>query len=533
MLTLRKPAFTKLPPFSALCPLALTLLAGAAAAQGRITQVLVYPGGAEVQRVAVVAAGAQEAVFACLPSKFQADGFSAKGLGELRTGEIRVETLSREAAPECSGNPALDTRIRALEDQQAALQAERTALDLVLGYLKGAGAGEIKGGVQAATAETIRRQGLDALKQQHSLQRREEDLAKLLAPLVAQRDEAAGQVSAWLRVSVRVQAPVAGEVQLGARTTSAGWQPSYRADLNSSKGSLQLERRAEVAQNTGESWRDVQLSLSTRQPSRAMALADPRPWLLDLMQPRPVPVAMAMAAPPPPPMQERDEVNVAATRMKAAVDAPLPSFRSDFDLQFTVPGTSSVASGAERRSVMLERLNWPVQLVTQVQPQAQAQAYLMASFARPEGFFPSGAVQLLRDGEYVGRTQLNLGQEAEARLFFGPDDRLRVRVEPVQKDAGNSGFIGSRRVVTVKRAYSLENTSAKPLAVQVVEAGPHPQHQDIQVQAQLEPAPAVSAWRELPGVRLWQLTLAPKQTQRLTAQYQLSAPKDMAVAGWP
>jgi uncharacterized protein (TIGR02231 family) len=215
------------------------------------------------------------------------------------------------------------------------------------------------------------------------------------------------------------------------------------------------------------------------------------------------------------------------------VDAPLPSFRSDFDLQFTVPGASSVASGSERRSVMLERLNWPVQLVTQVQPLAQAQAYLMASFARPEGFFPSGTVQLMRDGEFVGRTQFNLGQETEQRLFFGPDDRLRVRVEPQQKDAGSSGFIGNRRVVTVKRAYAIENTSGKPLAVQVVEAGPHPQHEDIQVQAKFDPAPGVNVWRELPGVRLWTLTLAPKQSQRLTAEYQLSAPKDMAVTGWP
>ena len=513
-------------------PLLLAVASSGLWAQARITQALVYPGGAEVQRLTAVAAGAQEAVFACIPARYERDGFQAKGLGEVRVGEIRVETLSRDLAPECSGNPSLDARIRTLEDQAAGLQAERSALDLVLGYLKGAGNGEIKGGVQAGTAESIRRQGLDALKQQHSLQRREEDVAKQLAPLLAQREAESGQVSEWLRVSVRVQASQAGEVSLSGRTAHAGWQPSYRAELDSAKGSLQLERRAEVAQNTGEAWRDVKLVLSTRQPNRAMALADPRPWLLDLVQPRPAPMAMAMAAPPPAaPMLERAEVS--GTRLKAAVDAPLPSFRSDFDLQFTVPGGSSVASGSERRSVMLERLHWPVQLVTQVQPLAQAQAYLMASFARPEGFFPSGAVQLMRDGEFVGRTQFNLGQEAEQRLFFGPDDRLRVRVEPVQKDAGNTGFIGSRRVVTVKRAYAIENTSGKPLAVQVVEAGPHPQHEDIQVQAKFEPVPAVNAWRELPGVRLWTLTLAPKQSQRLTAEYQLSAPKDMAVAGWP
>ncbi len=511
-------------------PLVLALASGGLWAQARITQALVFPGGAEVQRATAVAAGAQEAVFACIPNRYDQGGFRAQGVGEVRVGELRVESLDKDAAPECSSTAALDARIRALEDQQAAVTADRQALDLLLGYLKGAGQGEIKGGVQAATGESIRRQGAEALKQQHLLQRRVEDLERQLQPLRLQREAEAGGVDGWLRISVRVQAPQGGTVQLTGRTAHAGWEPSYRADLDSTKGSVQLERRAEVAQSTGEPWRDVKLVLSTRQPNRAMALADPRPWLLEPLAPRP-PVRTMAAAAPAAPMLEK--VMVTGSRLAADVDANLPSFQSDFDLQFSVPNPVTVASGGERRSLGLERLNWPVQVFTQVQPAAQAQGYLVARFARPEGFFPSGAVQLMRDGEFVGRTNFGLGQEAEQALFFGPDDRVRVRVEPAQRDGGNAGFIGSRRVLSVKRAYVLENTSGKPLTVQVVEAGPHPQHEDIQVQAQFNPAPALNAWRDLPGVRLWTLTLAPKQSQRLTAEYQLSAPKDMAVAGWP
>jgi hypothetical protein len=157
----------------------------------------------------------------------------------------------------------------------------------------------------------------------------------------------------------------------------------------------------------------------------------------------------------------------------------------------------------------------------------------MATVKRPEGFFPAGKLLLSRDGDFIGETQLNVSSEAEQRLFFGPDDRIRVRVEPEQRDAANGGFIGSRRVMALKRAYVLENTSAKALTVQVVEAAPHAQHEDIQVEARFDPAPKENRWRELDGVRLWSLQLAPKQSQRLRADYQLSAPKDMVVAGWP
>ncbi len=503
--------------------LALLFVPTLLAAQPRISQVLVFPGGAEVQRVQAVAPGASEAVFACVPARILLDSIKAGGSGDLRVGEISVQTQPSVEVPACRANPSLEAQIRQLEDQRAALKGEREALDLLLGYLRQSG--DPKQPANPAAAESLRKQALEAFKQQHALQRRDEALELALKPLLAQRDEAQGGVDSWHRIAVRVTG--SGELTLTTRTPHAGWQPVYRADLMGAESRIQLERRAEVQQTSGESWRDVKLSLSTRQPNRAMALPDPQPWRLSKLEPQLLrPLAMAAA---PAPMARLSGSRVSAL----AVDADLPSFQTDFDLQFSVPGSVTLASGNERRSFTLERLSWPAEVVTQVQPRQQAQAYLMATVKPPEGFFPSGKLLLSRDGDFIGETQLNVGSEAEQRLFFGPDDRLRVRVEPEQREAANGGFIGSRRVMALKRAYVLENTGSKLLSVQVVEAAPHPQHEDILVEARFEPAPKEMRWRELDGVRLWVLQLAPKQSQRLRADYQLSAPKDMAVAGWP
>jgi uncharacterized protein (TIGR02231 family) len=215
------------------------------------------------------------------------------------------------------------------------------------------------------------------------------------------------------------------------------------------------------------------------------------------------------------------------------IDADLPRFETDFDLQFAVPGTVTLPSGSERRSFTLERLSWPAELVTQVQPRVQAQAYLMATVKRPEGFFPAGRLLLARDGEFIGEGRFAVGNETEQRLAFGPDDRLRVRVDPEAREGANGGFIGNRQVLTLQRRYVLENVGSKALAVQVVEAAPVPQHEDIKVESRFEPQPAVSRWRELDGVMLWRFSLGPKAVQRLGARYELSAPREMNVAGWP
>ncbi|MFN4115302.1 MAG: DUF4139 domain-containing protein [Inhella sp.] len=492
-------------------------------AQGQIREVLVYPGGAEVRRVQAVAAGVQEVVFTCIPARIDLDSLQARGSGSLRVGELSVLTESSEAVPACSGQPQLDAQIGALEDDRAGLQAERAALDLVLGYLKQSGDAKLP--AQAATAESLRRQGLEALRQQHQLQRRIEAVERQLKPLLAQREAARGGVRSWHRVTVRVSGQ--GELSLIARTPHAGWQPVYRAELNSDAARVAFERRAEVQQTTGESWQDVQLRLSTRQPQRASSPPEPQPWLLSKLEP------VVMDATPKLAYQAALAMRTAQARAEDRADASLPSFQTDFDLQFTVPGRVSLASGQERRGYPLELLSWPAQVHTLVQPALQSQAFVQATVKRPEGFFPGGKLLLVRDGEQVGEGFFQPTDEAEQRLYFGPDDRLRVRVEPEQRDAGSGGLVGNRRVITLSRRYLLENLGGKPLQLQVLEAGAHAQHEDIRVEASFEPAIGAPRWREIDGLRAWSLLLAPGQQQRLNATYRLSAPRDMQVLGWP
>ena len=509
------------------------LAVGTAQGQARLVQALVYPGGAELQRVAAVAAGTRELVLNCLPARFDVETLRVSASAGVRVGDVRVETLARERVPECSGNEALDARIRALEEQKAGLLGDKGGLDLVLGYLGRVGGGDAKTAApNAATAEALRRQGSEALKTQSGLQRRIDEMDRQLAPLLAQREQERNRVAQWQRVSVRLAAEQDGQLQISYQTRFAGWTPRYQADLQEERGQIAFERRAEVKQATGEVWNDIKLVLSTRQPQRATGVGEPQPWWLRRIEP---PRAQPMEQP----------VQMSATRAYApAAPAPMAAraaderfevvaIQTDIDAQFSVPGTISLAADSEARSFTLERLSWPATVVAQVQPAQAPQAFVMATLKRPEGFFPPGALQLLREGQFVGRGHWQLGSETEQRLFFGPEDRIRVRVEPEQREGSEAGFIGSRRVATLKRAWVLENLSAKALPVQLVEAAPFPQHQDIEVTTRFEPQPAETRWRGLDGITLWRATLAPRQSLRLQADYRISVPKEMPVSGMP
>ncbi len=513
----------------------LALLPGLALAQNsKISQVLVYPGGATVERVAKVAAGAQTLKLSCLSTRFDLDSLQVQGEAGLQIGEISVQTLARERAPECAASP-LDTRIRELEDAQAGLKAESDAQELVLGFLKNLGSGpQSANAAIAGTAESLRRSGLDAMQRQHQLLRKKQLIEQDLTPLLAERDRLIKANPQVRQLQIRLAAAQAGELRLSYRLTQAGWTPVYRAHLDSAKGQLRLERQAQVAQNSGEDWSGVKLRLSTVQPRQNTGIAPPRPWTLDVLPPiqsgpemqQPAIASYSSSPPAPAARSARD-----LPPEEAPVRFDLSVFQGQFAAEFGVPGLVNVASDGQRVGYSLGSELLDARVLRRVQPQQEAQAFLMAELARPAGSWPNGALQLFRDGDFVGNSQLNLGSEPRLELFFGRDEMVRVKVEPEQRGGANAGFIGSRAEQKIARAFVLENLHKSAVQMQVLEASPVARHEDIRVQTVFSPKPSEQAWKQQPGVVAWELPLAAGQSLRITAEYLISYPKDARIGG--
>jgi len=514
--------------------------AQAAPAAAPISQVLVYPGGATVQRTAGVAAGARELLIHCLPARFEADSLQVQADAGIQIGEISIQTLERVRAPECSSSP-LDQRIRELEDQRAALQAENDAQDLALGYLKNLGGGaegtgKPGSGPIASTVDTLKRSGQEAWQRKHQLSRRLQEIDDKLNPLQAERNRLV-QANPQLRsVRINLAAARAGELRLSYRLNQASWSPIYRAHLDTQTQQLRLERLAQVAQTSGEDWSGVQLRLSTQTPRSQSGLPSPYPWTLDILPPiatREVQVTGSRLSGPPPAAAPAPAFK---SSMNADEPVALPSFdissqQGEYGAEFEVPGRVSISSDGQRVSFALGSERMTAQVFARVQPQQDRQAYLLAELNRPSGSWPAGALQLFRDGAFIGNSQLQLGSEEKLELFFGRDELMRVVVEPPQKDGAERGFIGSRNEQKIRRAYLVENLHRQPIQLQLIEPSPVAQHEDIKVQTQFNPPPGQLRWKQLPGVVAWQLQLAPGQSQRFTAEYLISTPKEARVSG--
>lgn len=520
-----------------LTALLLGTLPGLALAQNpsRIEQVLVYPGGATVERVVAVKAGTQSLKIPCLPARFDADSLQIQAAGEasgLSLGDISVQTVERAAAPECA-NSALDGRIRELQEQIAELAAEAGAHDLTLGYLKNYGSGGpgVPAAQLAATGETLRRTGLETLQRQAQLQRKKELLERQLVPLAAERDKLVAGNPQLRTVSLRLAAPRDTELRISYRLSQAGWEPVYRAYLDTETGRVRLERHAQVAQSSGEDWRDVKLRLSTAQPRQAIGMPAPGSWTLDLLPPPSAETraAPAMAyAPAPAPVA----MSVTGSRNRGDdLSFDISVFQGEFATEFELPGKVSVASDGQRIALALGSMSLDAKLMARSNPRVDASAYLVAESARPAGVWPAGNVQMFRDGTFVGQSRLNIGNQEQLDLYFGRDELLRVSMEPEQRNAADTGFIGSRVERKLGRAYRVENLHKRAITVQLLESAPVARHEDIKVQALFNPKPGEENWRKQPGVVAWLIPLEPGQAQRVTADYVISYPKDARISG--
>ncbi len=492
----------------------------------RITEVKLYPGAATVQRVARVAAGARQLAFHCLPEALDVQSLQVEADASVRIGETTVLTEERALSAACAASP-LDGRIRALEDRKAAWQAERDAQDLVTGYLKNLGGGDKATPADpkaiAATADTLRRTGQDALVRQHQIARAQEELDRELKPLLAERERAQGRVGKVVTVGVTLAAASDADVTLSYQVRGPGWTPAYRAVLDTATRRLRLERQALVAQATGEDWRGARLLLSTGQPQRATAGRVPPPWRVGLEPPPQAKAeSRAFAAAP-------SAAPAAARGGAPAPEAPLfdvSVFQGSFATEFRVPQAIDVPSGGQRIAVALGQHEDQAQVAVRTSPRLEAAAYLVAEFAAPPGVWPAGNLQLYRDGAFVGSARWTPPQEARVTLSFGVDELVRVQAEPERDNQGSGGFIGTRAERQIQRAYVVENRHRMPIALQVLEAAPVSVDEQVRVTTQFSPQPAELEWNRQPGVAQWRQELPAGQSARFTADYSIGYPKD-------
>lgn len=508
-----------------------------------ITAVVLYPGSATIIRTARVTPDMTQVVISGLPANFDTQALRVEGDPGIRVGQLAIKDVGRTEAV----NPAeatLEAKLQTLRDQEAAVDAEIKAAEIVKAFLErlggdGSSATEKHGTPVplAGVIDAIGRGANDSLGriQRATIQKRE--ISKKIGAQERDLKRLRSGARDTRTVTVSLAAERAGKLRLYYQVSNAGWKPAYRAELDSNAATVALERLAMVSQKASEDWNGVKLILSTGQPRLSPQAREPQPWLLHYTPPAVQGAGMASMASPAPaaraaPVAMRARVAQASDESAEPPYVP-PTFQtqSTFATEFELPSPVNLPADGREISLVLNKQTLAVKQRILIVPRIDKAGFVTAEMDRPEGVWPEGAMQLIRDGSYVGVSHWSPSASARFQLSFGRDDLLRVTVDKVAENSGTTGVFDKQTQRQIADVFGLTNMHKVPVGVIVLESSPVSTSDEIKVQATFDPKPTVEAWEQRRGVIAWEKNVAPGETAKFGVSYSIEYPKTGFVSG--
>lgn len=303
-------------------------------------------------------------------------------------------------------------------------------------------------------------------------------------------------------------------------TRQANWVPVYRADL-SNDDSLDIQRGASVRQDSGEDWSDVAMTLSTLSPFQG---TDPGTlW----------PLLRRIEDPAARKLQVNSRASSLSADMAEEVVSPSPMVEvsvADFSgvgVSYTLPGTVTIDAGTDALQIALDTLTFDATLSARAVPRKDDTAFRQVAFTNtsPEILLPGEAI-LYVDDQLVGATQIDtLPPNADSDMFFGPIEGLRISRTVLNRNEGDRGYISRSNEEREDIRLEVENLTGKAWDVELREAVPYSEQEDLVIDWSARPSPDVDGVEDQRGILAWDLILAPGQTTRVAVETRITWPE--------
>jgi uncharacterized protein (TIGR02231 family) len=519
-------------------------------ANSAVDAVTVYPDGASVTRVIALdlAAGDTTLVAKDFPLTLDPASLRVEGDAGAKLAIGAIDARPPRAAPPVNLSE-LDKRIEALKDERANLEGAIAAATARRKFAERfaeaspAGIGE-KGEARPlaewrAAFAAVSEEVASADAAIRDAERKQRDIDREIARLESDR-----AIKPPSKLEVRIDLAAAAATKATLRVTyavrNARWTPLYDARLDTGakdrKPALELVRRAEITQSTGEDWSNVALGVSTVRLARGGSAPDLNSLIVQYPQPpRPLPAGAASEVSKlrsmPAPEQQRDSFAKHAEEQQATAEI------GSFQATFRIPGRVSLSASEGAKSLRISTAAIAPDLVIRSAPVLDPTAFLEASFVQSEDapLLP-GQVAIYRDGAFVGRGKMAAASKDETvRLGFGADDKVKIERSVIKRNEGSAGLIVATSK-TDERAFktSVRNGHDFPIKVAIEDQLPVSENEDIVVETLPSTTPPTTTnVHDKRGVLEWAFEAKPGEVKDITFAWRVRWPKDKGVVMMP
>ncbi|MCB9256008.1 MAG: DUF4139 domain-containing protein [Chitinophagales bacterium] len=346
----------------------------------------------------------------------------------------------------------------------------------------------------------------------------------------AERNKPSGQI----KLQVSSLSPSTVEFFCTYIVANAGWSPIYDLRSEGIDKKVNLNYKANIYQNTGYDWNNVDLTVSTGNPVQNNNRPILHPLYADFYQYNYLQSSMSRNT-----AYKTETANMAYMgdfEMEEVMIDSKDGFAynnglstTQFSTQFELSLPQSIPSDNKEHLVGLESYELESEYIYHAVPKLEPSAFLLAKVSNwgQYNLLP-GDANIFFEGTYVGQSYIDPTVSSDTLLLsLGRDESIKISRREL-KDFTSTKMIGSNKKESYTYEIEIKNNKSSVVKIEILDQIPVSSNKEIEIE--LEDNHGAKYNAEL-GRLEWNLSLNANQSNKLRFSYSVKYPKDKIVNG--
>lgn len=334
------------------------------------------------------------------------------------------------------------------------------------------------------------------------------------------------------KLIVHIMSSQAGEIpmEISYLTYLANWQPSYEMRIDKINAPIRMHHKAQVSQNTGIDWKNIQLSLTSGQANQHTYTPELSPWFLYESSPAKNLQDKAMGAS----LMRKAEVvanddNIAYDEVVALESSSINQYthveESQLNMTFNIDIPYTILSNNKQHAITIKESDIEAEYNYISIPKLDTSAFLIAKIKDyTKHNILAGEVSVIFDNTFVGKTHMQPNTDKdELTLSLGRDNNISVSRELLQDKSG-SKMLSSKKAQDFSYEIVVKNNKKESISITLEDQIPLSTQSDIEIELLNKDGANYNAET---GKLSWDVNLKANESKKIRFGYQVKYPKNM------
>ena len=338
-----------------------------------------------------------------------------------------------------------------------------------------------------------------------------------------------------ITVKVDVSQSHKGKVALSYYSRDAYWTPEYDLRAESVESDINLKYKANIVQNTGNDWNNIELSLSTGNPSLNGTVSELSTWRLNYYRERRKQKAYKMqksrqlanydnaVASEEVELEEKSEERLSFSNSLS--NAELSESGTNYNFKINTP--YDIPSQGKATAVEIKRINIKSEFRYFAVPKKDDDAFLMARLTNWSGMnLIPGNSSIYFEGNYVGKSYIDpYGANDTLSVSMGRDKNIFIKREKINDECQNV-LVSNAKKRTIEWKTTVKNQRKETIEITIQDQIPVSKVKEMIVSFENL---SNADYDEKTGILTWKITLAAGEFKEIGFAYSVKYPKNKVV----